>query len=61
MREEDVGIVLLAAAERAPDGVEPEELGRVNGLVAEVLVPQGGRPLGESVRKVLSGGNRFFP
>src|SRR5262245_55302999 len=52
MREETAGILLLAAAQSAGEGVVEKELGGLNGGGAEVFVPQRGRPLGQVHREV---------
>jgi hypothetical protein len=44
MLEQNLRVVLLAAAQRAADGIEPEQFRRLNCLRREVLVFQGASP-----------------
>ena len=45
MLEQDLGVFLLAAAQRAADGIEPEQFRRLNRLGREMLVFQARKPI----------------
>ena len=51
MLEQNLRVILLAATERAADGVEPEQLRGLNRLWGQVLVFQGASPVRDGVRE----------
>ena len=53
MLEQNLRVILLAAAQRTADGVEPEQLRGLDRLWGQVLVFQGASPFRDGVREQL--------
>ena len=49
MLEQNLGVILLAATQRTPDSVEPEQLRGLNRLCGEILVFKGASPVRDGV------------
>jgi hypothetical protein len=49
MSEQNLGVILLATAQRTADGVEPEQLRGLDRLRGQVLVFQGASPFRDRV------------
>jgi hypothetical protein len=49
MLEQDLGVFLLASAQRAANGIEPEQFRGLNSFGREMLVFQAASPFGDDV------------
>ena len=49
MLQQNLGVILLAAAQRAADGIEPEQFRGLNRLWRKMLVLQGASPFRDCV------------